>query len=404
MNTKKITFLAIGLILSIVIQAQDASNWRGPSADGKYAASNLMKAWPENGPEILWSYEDLGKGFSSPVIYNGKIYITGATEPTGYVYILDMDGKLLNKYPYGKEFFESYKGTRSTPTLAGDLLYMFSGYGVITCFKADTGEKVWSKDTFNDYDGENIRWGITETVVVDGDVVYVTPGGKKNFLLALNRHNGDLIWSSEGIGEKSAYCTPLVLELPSRKLVITHSESHILGIDAKDGKVLWSYDHPNTYSVHPNTPIYHDGGIFYFSGYGQGGGMLELTADGSSIKQKWFSDRLDSRMGGAVLHEGNIYLSGDKNKYWFCIDWNTGEEKYAVKDIAIGVNVFADGMLYCYGQKGELALVKATPEGFIKTGQTKVKLGSEQHWAHPVIHNGILYLHHGSALIAYKVK
>lgn len=401
---KKITLLALSLLLNIAIQAQDATNWRGPSADGKYPDTGVLKEWPESGPEILWSYDELGKGFSSPVIYKDKIYITGAVEPTGYVFIFDTNGKLLNKYPYGKEFFESWPGTRSTPTLVGDLLYIETGYGVLSCHKAETGEKVWSKDLFNDFDGENITWAVTETVVVDGDIVYATPGGKKNFLVALNRHTGDLIWSSAGVGEKSAYCTPLVINLASRKLIVTHSESHFVGMDAKDGKVLWSFDQPNTYSVHANTPIYHDGGIFYFSGYGQGGGMLELSEDGASAKQKWFSDRLDSRMGGAVLHEGNIYLSGDKNRYWFCIDWETGEEKYAVKDIAIGVNIFADGMLYCYSQKGEFAIVKATPEGFSITGQTKVTLGSDQHWAHPVIHNGILYLRHGSALIAYKIK
>ncbi len=401
---KRTALFVLTLLLVGLASAQEASRWRGPSGDGKYPDTGLLKEWPEDGPEILWSYEDLGKGFSSPVIYDGKIYITSSVEPTGYVYILSMDGKLLNKYPYGKEFFESYEGTRSSPTLVGDLLYIESGYGVVKCLKAETGEKVWVKDLFSDFDGENIRWGVTETVVLDGDVLYATPGGKENFLVALNRHTGELIWSSKGVGEKSAYCTPQIISLPVRKLIVTHSESHILGIDASDGKVLWSYEHPNAWSVQPNTPIYHNGGIFYFSGYGQGGGMLELSEDGSSVKQKWYSDRFDTRMGGAILHDGYIYKSGDKNRYWFCIDWETGEEKYAVKDLGIGVTIFADGMLYCYTQRGSLALVEATPEGFVISGKTKVKLGSEQHWAHPVIHEGVLYLHHGSALIAYKIK
>ena len=401
---KKIALVVLSVLMVGSALSQEASKWRGPTADGKFADTGLLTEWPAEGPEILWSFDDLGKGFSSPVVYNGKIYISGATEPDGFIYVLSMDGKLLNKYTYGKEFFESYAGTRSTPTLAGDLLYFESGYGVVTCFKADSGEKVWSKDLFNDFDGENIRWGVTETVIVDGDVLYATPGGKNNFLVALNRHNGELIWSSKGVGEKSAYCTPLVLELPARKMLITHSESHVLGIDAKDGKVLWSHEHPNTYSVHPNTPIYHDGGVFYFSGYGKGGGMLDMAADGSSVTPKWYSEKLDSRMGGAVLHEGFLYLSGDKNRYNFCIDWKTGEEKYASKDISIGVTIFADGKIFCYSQRGDLAMVEASPAGFNILSQTKVKLGAEQHWAHPVIHEGILYLHHGTALIAYQIK
>ncbi len=401
---KQISMFLTALFLVGGLMAQTPSKWRGLSGDGKYPDTGLLKEWPANGPEMLWSFEELGDGHSSPVIYNGKIFISGAVEPTGYIFVLDMDGKLLNKYPYGKEFYESWEGTRSTPTLVGDLLYMFSGYGVLSCFKAESGDLVWHKDMFKDYSGQQIRWGVTETVVVDGDVIYVTPGGKDNFLIALNRMNGELIWSSKGVGEKSAYCTPLVIELEKRKLIVTHSESHIMGIDAKDGKVLWKHYQPNQYSVHPNTPLYHDGGIFYFSGYGKGGGMLKLSEDGSSIEPGWYSERFDSRMGGAVLHEGYIYTSGDKNKYWYCIDWESGEEKYAEKALAVGVTIFADGNLYCYGQRGELVMAKATPAGFEKTGETKVELGSAQHWAHPVIHNGVLYLHHGNALMAYKIK
>ena len=397
-----ILFFAVFMISSAI--AQEASRWRGPTADGKYPDTGVMKQWPADGPEMLWSFEDLGQGHSTPVVYNGKIYVSGAVEPTGFIYVFDMNGKLLKKYEYGKEYFESYPGTRSSPTLVGDLLYIYSGYGVLNCFKAESGELVWKKDLFNDFGGQQIRWGVTETAVVDGDLIYATPGGSENFLVALDRKTGDLMWSSKGVGEKTAYCTPLIIELPARKLIVTHSESHILGIDAKDGKVLWSFDQPNQYSVHPNTPIYNDGGIFYFSGYGKGGGMLELSADGSSVSQKWFSERFDSRMGGAVLHDGHIYTSGDRNKYWYAIDWETGEEKYAENALAVGVVIFADGMLYCYGQRGELVLAEATPAGFEKKGQIKIELGSDQHWAHPMIQDGVLYLRHGNAMMAYKIK
>jgi outer membrane protein assembly factor BamB len=109
-------------------------------------------------------------------------------------------------------------------------------------------------------------------------------------------------------------------------------------------------------------------------------------------------------MGGAVLVDGYIYGSGDASRTWQCLDWNTGEQKYSSKAIAKGVTIYADGMLYCYSERGELALVKADPSGFNIISKTKVTLGSEQHWAHPVINNGILYVRHGDALIAYKIK
>jgi hypothetical protein len=109
-------------------------------------------------------------------------------------------------------------------------------------------------------------------------------------------------------------------------------------------------------------------------------------------------------MGGMVYLNGFLYGSGDNNREWRCVDWKTGAEKYAAKDIGKGVTIAADGMLYCYSDRGELALVEANPAGFKVVSQTKVELGSDQHWSHPVIDSGILYLRHGNVLIAYKIK
>ena len=109
-------------------------------------------------------------------------------------------------------------------------------------------------------------------------------------------------------------------------------------------------------------------------------------------------------MGGAVLLDGYIYTSGDMNREWRCLDWESGKEMYASTDIGKGVVIYADGMLYCYSEKGELALVKPDPSGFNVVSKTKVTLGSEQHWAHPAIYDGVLYVRHGQALISYKIK
>jgi len=132
--------------------------------------------------------------------------------------------------------------------------------------------------------------------------------------------------------------------------------------------------------------------------------MLKLSADGNSVSQKWRNRTIDSRMGGAILLNGYIYASGDNNREWRCLEWETGKEMYASAAIAKGTLIYADGMLYCYSERGELALVKADPSGFQIVSKTKVLLGSEQHWAHPMIHDGVLYVRHGKALIAYKVK
>jgi outer membrane protein assembly factor BamB len=402
---KRVSFLFISLIFTgLTVFSQTPTRWRGPNGSGVYDETGLLKKWPDSGPEIIWHFDELGEGHSSPAFANGLIYLSGMIDQTGHIFVLNYDGNLEWKAPYGEEFHESYPGSRSTPVVAGDLLYIYSGNGVLTCMDAHNGGVKWRKDVFKDLDGRNIRWGVTETPVVNEDLIFITPGGKKNNVVALNRFNGNLVWSSPGNGELSAYCTPLLVELPARKLLVTMTADHIIGIDIKDGKTLWSHPQTNKWQVHANTPIYHDGGLFCFSGYGQGGVKLDLNADGSSVTKAWFNENLDNRIGGMVLVDGYLYGSGDNNRQWRCVDWKTGEEKYEATDIGKGVTISADGMLYCYSDRGELALVGATPEGFNLVSKTRVELGSAQHWSHPVIHNGRLYLRHGNTLIAYRIK
>lgn len=384
--------------------SQLPTHWRGPTGNGIYNESGLMTSWPVDGPEVLWAYEQLGIGHSSPVVSQGFLYTSGMVGETGMLFKFDLEGNLIWKKPYGPEFNSSYTGPRGAPVVVGDHIYLESGTGELYCLTAGDGSIIWKKDLFKDFDGKNITWGVNETPLVDGDIIYATPGGKNNNVVALDRHSGDMIWSSKGKGELSAYCSPLMILHNGRKILVTHTASHLIGLDAGSGDLLWAQKQPNEYGVHANTPVYYKGVIFYFSGYGQGGGSLVLSMDGSSITQSWFSKKLDSRMGGAVLVDGYIYMSGDYAREWRCVEWETGKEMYASSELGKGVVIYADGMLYCYTDRGELALVKADPSGFKVISKTKVMKGSEQHWAHPMIHEGVLYVRHGSAIIAYKVK
>lgn len=397
-------FVILFVCMSLVSNAQEATKWRGVNSSGIYTVDKLIPQWPADGPQVLWSFDKLGQGFSSPAFANEKIYINGMVDGQAVLFVLDQNGKELQQFKYGKEFDTSYPGARSTPIIAGDLAYLLTGNGKLTCLNLKTGKPVWVKDYTVQMDGTNITWGYTESLLVDGDKVFCTPGGKKNNVMALNRMTGETIWSCAGLGELSAYGTPLLIKLPTRQLLVTHTASHVLGIDATSGKLLWNSEHPNEWSVHPNTPIYHDGGLFVFSGWGQGGEKLKLSADGSTVTKEWNVKSFDSRIGGAVLIDGFIYGSGDADRSWQCIDWKTGERKYSSTEVGKGVTITANKKLIGYSEKGELFMADATPSGFKVISKTKVTLGSEQHWAHPVINKGILYVRHGNTLIAYKIS
>ena len=404
MIKKLVGFLILTGYLSFMSTGQEATRWRGINSGGIYSVEQLLPVWPAEGPQVLWSFTGLGKGFSSPAFANNKIYINGMIDGQAILFVLDLNGKELQQFKYGKEFEESYPGVRSSPTIVGDLVYLLTGNGKMVCFDLKAGKPVWEKELFTQMDGANITWGITETPVIEGEKLFLTPGGKTNNVVALNRLTGETIWNCPGLGELSAYCTPLLVKLPARLLLVTHMANHVLGIDATSGKLLWTFEHPNQWAAHANTPVYYDGGILLFSGWGRGAEKLNLSADGSTITKVWTLKSFDGRQGGAVVINGFLYGSGDADRSWQCVDWKTGEKKYSTTQFAKGVVIAANNQLIGYTEKGELFMAEANPAGLKAISSTKVSLGTEQHWAHPVINKGILYIRHGNTLLAYKIS
>ncbi|MDR2681011.1 MAG: PQQ-binding-like beta-propeller repeat protein [Tannerella sp.] len=401
---RKIILLFAIFAVVLRIEAQEIVQWRFDRT-GIYTETGLLKSWPADGPQLLWHYDGLGEGHSSlAVSTSGKSYITGMTDGKGYIYVFDAAGKLLNRKEYGREWGESYNGTRGTITPDNGKLYLISGYGDIICLNEADLNIVWKKSMLTDFDGSNITWGICESPLIVGDKLIASPGGKTNNIVALDKNTGNLIWSCAGDGELSAYCSPVYVGDQQVPQIVTMMQKHIIGVDLATGKKLWSYEHINQHGVHPNVPVYADNMLLCTSGYGKGSVMLRLTDGGRNVEKVWESQQLDSRLGAMVKIGDYAYGSGDRNRFWFCVDWKTGELKYKENSLGIGNIISADGMLYCYAEKGDVALANSSPDKFDIVGKFPVTLGTDQHWAHPVIHKGVLYVRHGNTLMAYKIK
>lgn len=399
----KLLFSGICIIASLSLIAQNAQQWRGSNRDGKYNETGLLKTWSADGLKLLWHFDSLGLGHSSPAIYNDKIYITGTQGEQGTIFTFDLNGKLLWKKDYGKEWFESFEGVRSSPMINEGKIYILSSYGLVTCMNADNGELIWSLDLIQKYNARNIKWGFTENLLIDENTLFCCPGGDEYNVIALDKNTGNLIWKCAGKGEKSAYCSPLIINRNNRKILVTQTESSILGIDISDGKLLWTHEHLNKWSVQANTPIYNNGSVYCFSGYGKGGVLLNISDDGNSITETWRNDSLDSKMGGAILLDEKIYGSGDYNKKWFCVDWKTGKVLYSSKMLKVGNVIYADGLLYCYADDGTVGLVESKENEFNLISSFKVPFGEKQHWAHLVIDNKKLFVRHGNSLMLYSI-
>jgi len=379
------------------------SQWRGEGRDGIYNETGLLKEWHTDGPTMVWSYEGLGEGHSSPAIANEKLYVTGLDEDNLILYVLDLNGKLLTKKEIGKEWTKDFIGPRSTLSINDGKLYIYNALGKLFCLDEETLENVWSKDLFTDFDGRNIVWGVTESTLIVDEKIFITPGGLENNIIALDKNSGELIWSSPGEGTVSAYCSPQYISGYTVPIIVTSTADFIIALNADTGEKLWSYPQTNEWNVHPNTPLYYDGMILSNTGYGIGATMLRLTDGGKSVEEVWKNNEMDTQLGGVVRVDDYIYASGQYRNHWLCVNWKTGETKYKVLTIGRSNVIFADGMLYCYNDRGEVFLVKPNPEELEVISSFKVTLGTAQHWAHPIIYNGVLYIRHGDALMAYNI-
>ena len=400
----KICLVLVTVLFSFsTLFAQIDSQWRGPNRDGVYPNESLLKLWPEEGPKLLWFVDGVGAGYSSPAVTSNRIFVTGMIRGEGFLFAFDADGKPVWKISYGSEWSGDRPGARTAPTVVGDLIYLMSAHGQVVCLSTE-GKIVWTKNLKQDFGARNIDWGMTESLLVDGDRVFCTPGGRNAMMAVLDRHSGKTIWTIKGNGEKSGYCSPCLVKHGQRRLILTMTAESVVGIDADTGEFLWQHSHITDYAVNANTPLYHNGYIYTVSGYDTGGQMFQLSDDGTTVKRIWSTDKLDSQMGAVILVDGFIYGSGHQNRGWFSLDWKTGKVQFSARELGSkGAIIYSDGLLYCYSERGDVGLVKPNPQKFEVLSSFRIKEGSGEHWAHPVINNGRLYIRHGNALMVYNI-
>jgi len=399
---------AVLLTLSAITTAwgEDWPQFRGLNRDGKSPETGLRKEWPEEGLKPVWVVEGLGKGYSSAAVAGGMLFTTGMVgeKNEGLLTAIDLAGKVKWQTSYGPDWDQMHPGARSTPTVHGDRLYELSGVGRLFCLDKKTGAIQWTRDLTKEFDGEAPRCGFAEAPLIYKDKVICTPGGKDAALVALDKKTGKTLWTSAGFSDQSAYCSPILIERGGNCLVVTITARHVAGLDANTGNVIWTqpFDTKAEDPNHSVAPVYQDGRLYLTSGHGEGGRMFEISPDGRQATLRWTDTTLNTLHGGLVLIDGYVYGSNSRNR-WVCLELKSGQVMYETNGVGMGSVAYADGMLYCYGDKGTLALVRTTPRAHELLSRFKVTQGEGPHWAHPVISGGRLYIRHGDFLMAYDV-
>jgi len=404
-----LALLACGLLYGLEGPSARAEDWpqfRGPNRDGKSVETGLLAEWPVDGPELLWGVPDVGAGFTHVAVAGGLVYVTGLMGTEGILSAYTTDGELKWREIYGSEWSGAHPGARSIPTVHDGRIYIISGVGNMVCFNAVNGQRIWSRELFDDYQAPQLMWGYAESVLVDGDNVIATPCGEKATMVALDRRTGEQVWSSPALGQGSSFCSPLLVEHGGRRLIVTQTETAVVAFSAVDGTVVWQHPYENPRQNHPITPIHQGDMLYVTSGYGKGAIGLALAEDGGTVTQVWEQPRQDPVHGQAVLVDGYVYASSHQRAggRWSCVELATGRQAWEDAGVGRGGSVvYADGLLYCYAEDGTLGLVRPSPEKCDVLCTFPVTDGDGPHWAHPVVANGRLYVRHGNALMCYSI-
>jgi outer membrane protein assembly factor BamB len=406
MKSIRVSLLALVALLCLAGQVMAQANanwpqWRGPNRDGISKETGLLKQWPESGPPLVWKATGAGGGYSSFSISNGKLYTMGLRGDREFVVAFDVaTGKEAWATAHGGAFRNDRgDGPRGTPTIDGDRVYALGGNGDLSAIDARTGKLIWSKNILEAFGGSNITWGISESPLVLGNKLLVNPGGPGASIVALNKSDGSLIWKSQS--DKAGYSSAIPLEINGTTQVVFFTGQRAVGLDLKDGRLLWEYAKPSNRVANAATPIARSNRVFISSDYGTGGGVVEINPD-NKAQEIWFSNNMKNHHSSSVLI--GDYLYGFSSSILTAMKFDTGEIAWRDRSVGKGSLVYADGHLYCFSENGVVGLVEATPTGYKEKGRFRIQQDSLPTWTHPVVAGGRLYLRDQDTIYAFDVR
>jgi outer membrane protein assembly factor BamB len=414
------------IVLSFTLSAGSAlaaegdwPSWRGPLRDGVCTEKGLLTSWPSGGPKLAWSARGLGSGYASVAILGDKVYTCGTQrDKVVLICVNRADGSRLWATPIGG----GGEGN-CTPTVSPDGKYAvaMTKDGDVLCVDAQSGAERWTKNFGRDFGGRMMSgWGYSESPLIDGDRVILTPGGDDAMLAAIELATGNVVWktSAPDLGNRggagAAYSSIIISNAAGVKQYVQLVGRGLIGVDAKTGRLLWHYPRIANNTANIPTPIADGNMIFTSTGYFAGSALLQLsrTSSGVAVREvKFFTgDELQVHHGGMVKVGDYIYGGHGHNLgFPFCLNWKTGkmawlEDDQQLKRLESAAVLYADGHLYFRYQKSVMKLIEATPRGYKEKGSFNVPGSDSPGWQHPVIAGGRLYLRNQDELFVYDIK
>ena len=365
-------------------------HWRGVNRDGLSEEKDLLTHWPKDGLPVLWKIAG-GDGFSSLAISDGRVYTFVDREKTEWAVCLNADsGEELWKVPSSPTFEEPQggDGARSTPTVDGSKVYFLGATGALLCLDRETGETLWQRNILKDFNASNLHWGVSTSPLVEGDLLLVNVGGPGASVVAFDKTTGEVVWKAHD--DVAGYASPLPITVEGIREIVFFCGKAILGLSPKDGKLHWRHEWLTTSEMNIATPIFSDPFLFISSGRGTGSGLFRLSRQGNSVSAEvlWTKKLMQNHYNGCILV--GDYLYGFDNSILKCMRLEDGEEMWADRSVGKGSLIAAQGHLFILGEQGDIAMAKATAEGYQELGQMKVL--DYKSWTPPSLAGGRLYL------------
>ena len=389
----------------------DWPQWRGPDRTNHSTESGLLKEWPTDGPPLLWKSPGLGQGVPGVSVAGGKIYVLGYREGKEFLNaISEKDGKQTwstSVGPAAKEISGMRWLSQRTPTVDGDRVYAFTAQAELICLNTADGKEVWRKDYVVDFGAKAGPWGFCDYPLVDGDNLICTPGAADAAIVALDKKSGAVVWKCAI--EKSVrhtYCGAVAAEIAGTRQYVHQLEVGVVGVAAKDGKLLWHYPNFGESRGNVHTAIVRGDEVFASCGWGVGAALLRIKKDGGSFKvEEVYRNKtpLDQWLGSSVRIGEFVHTSNGA-----CAKWKTGEAVAQEKGLPTGriTMTAADGRLIYRGVNGRVTLVEIAVDGkYAQVGDFKVAPAArEPTWTFPVVANGRLYLRDQDVLSCYELR
>jgi outer membrane protein assembly factor BamB len=388
--------------------APDWPQWQGPDRTRISKETGLLKEWPTGGPRLIWTANELGSGYGSMSVAGNRVYLQGARGDKSFVIALNRaDGKEVWSKALGpvetRMRSDRGAGPRATPTVDGDRLYVLTENGDLACLKID-GSILWQLNILKEFGGQQLQWLVSESPLIDGPHVVVTPGGPGAGMVKLDKMTGKTVWTSKDLSDTAAYSSITVADVQGVRTYMTFTASAGVGVRASDGKLMFSYPNAANRTANVATPVYADNKVFFASAYGTGGGLLNLTVQNGEVAatEAYFTREMKNHHGGMVLVDG--YLYGYNDLILTCIEFATGTLMWRDRSVGKGSVTYADGHLYVQSENNLVGLAEATSTGYREKGRFEIPDKGQPSWAHPVISDGRLYVRNQDTLLVYDIK